>query len=74
MYGQEDLDYWVAVVERICEEARENPDLVRTAPHRQPIAQIDGSGLDDPAKWAMTWRAYRRKLAEREAGTVAGPC
>ena len=49
MYGKEDLDYWIAVVARICEEARENPELVKTAPHRQPIAQIDGSGLDDPA-------------------------
>jgi glycine dehydrogenase subunit 2 len=67
MYGKEDLDYWIAVVERICEEARRDPDLVRSAPHRQPIAQIDGAGLDDPARWAMTWRAYRRKLAEREA-------
>ncbi len=73
MYGQEDLDYWVAVVERICEEARKNPDLVRTAPHRQSIAQIDGSGLDDPARWAMTWRAYRRKVAEREAETATRP-
>ena len=67
MYGKEDLDYWIAVVERICEEARRDPDLVKTAPHRQPIAQIQGAGLDDPSQWAMTWRAYRRKLAERDA-------
>ena len=67
MYGKEDLDYWIAVVERICEEARRDPDLVKTAPHRQPIAQIEGAGLDDPSRWAMTWRAYRRKLAERDA-------
>jgi glycine dehydrogenase subunit 2 len=71
MYGKEDLDYWIAVVERICEEARRDPDLVRTAPHRQPIAQIDGSGLDDPARWAMTWRGYKRKLAKRETPAQA---
>lgn len=61
MYSKEDLDTWIAVVARICEEAYETPDLVRTAPHNQPIRQIDGSPLDDPKAWAMTWRAYKRK-------------
>jgi glycine dehydrogenase subunit 2 len=35
--------------------------MVRSAPHNQVVAQIDGSGLDDPATWAVTWAAYRRK-------------
>ena len=34
---------------------------MRTAPHNQPIRQIDGAPLEDPARWAMTWRAYLRK-------------
>ena len=68
MYGKEELDYWIAVVARIAEEARRDPQLVKSAPHRQPIAQIDGSGLDDPRRWAMTWRAWRRKLAPAPAG------
>ena len=65
MYGKEELDYWNAVVERICAEARENPELVKSAPHRQPIAQIQAAPLEDPKRWAMTWRAYRRKQAEQ---------
>ncbi|MFC7766677.1 PLP-dependent aminotransferase family protein [Leucobacter soli] len=40
---------------------RRDPELVRTAPHNQVVAQIDGSGLDDPEQWAVTWAAYRRK-------------
>ena len=65
MYGKEELDYWIAVVEWICAEARENPELVKSAPHRQPIAQIQAAPLEDPKRWAMTWRAYRRKQAEQ---------
>jgi glycine dehydrogenase subunit 2 len=61
MYSKEDIDTWIAVVAQIAREARETPDLVKTAPHRQAIAQIKGDVLDDPARWAMTWRAYLRK-------------
>ncbi|MFO1088047.1 MAG: aminomethyl-transferring glycine dehydrogenase subunit GcvPB [Hyphomicrobiales bacterium] len=61
MYSKEDIDTWVAVVAQIAKEARETPDLVKTAPHRQAISQIKGDVLDDPRRWAMTWRAYLRK-------------
>ena len=61
MYSKEDLDYWIAVVARISEEAYANPELVKSAPHKQAIAQIKGDALNDPAKWAITWRAYLRK-------------
>ncbi|MFO1090816.1 MAG: aminomethyl-transferring glycine dehydrogenase subunit GcvPB [Hyphomicrobiales bacterium] len=61
MYSKEDIDTWVAVVAQIAKEARETPDLVKSAPHRQAIAQIKGDVLDDPRRWAMTWRAYLRK-------------
>jgi glycine dehydrogenase subunit 2 len=53
------------VLAQIVREARETPELVRTAPHNQPIAQVDGSVFDDPARWAMTWRAFQRKLGLR---------
>ncbi len=61
MYSKEDLDTWVAVIAQIAREAYETPDLVKSAPHNQPIGQIDPSPLDDPKSWAMTWRAYQRK-------------
>jgi glycine dehydrogenase subunit 2 len=61
MYSKEDIDSWIAVVASIVREAYESPDLVRSAPHRQAIRKIKGEVLDDPARWAMTWRAFRRK-------------
>ncbi|MCY3538676.1 MAG: aminomethyl-transferring glycine dehydrogenase subunit GcvPB [bacterium] len=61
MWSVEDLDYWVDVIAAICEEARTDPELVKTAPHNQPIHRVAGTGLDDPERWATTWRAYRRK-------------
>ena len=30
--------------------------------HRSTVHRVDDSALDDPARWAMTWRAYRRKF------------
>jgi glycine dehydrogenase subunit 2 len=61
MYSKEDIDTWIAVIERIVEEAYADPDLVRTAPHRQAITRINTGPLEDPERWAMTWRAFRRK-------------
>jgi len=64
MWSREDLDYWIDVLAHVCEEARTDPELVRTAPHHQVIAQLDSSSLDDPDRWATTWRAHLRKSLE----------
>jgi glycine dehydrogenase subunit 2 len=63
MYSKEDLDYWIDVLARVCEEAYTDPEIVKSAPHNQAIHKIDHAALEDPARWAMTWRAYRRKTA-----------
>lgn len=72
MWSIEDLDYWVDVIAAICEEARTDPELVRTAPHNQPIHRVVGSGLDDPDRWATTWRAYRRKYGDGATTAARG--
>jgi glycine dehydrogenase subunit 2 len=64
MWSKEDIDYWVAVLAHVCDEAYTDPETVKTAPHRQVVHQLDPRGLDDPARWATTWRAYRRKQAQ----------
>ena len=57
---------------KFAEEARKNPELVKTAPHNQAIAQVKGDAFENPAKWAMTWRAYQRKVqGETKARGVA---
>ncbi len=60
-FSQDDLDEYAAILAHVAEEARHNPELVKTAPHNSTIHTIDHSPLDDPDRWAMTWRAYRKK-------------
>ena len=65
MWSKEDIDYWIAVLKHVCEEAYSNPELVRTAPHNQAIRKLGPESLDEPDRWAMTWRAYQRKRRAR---------
>lgn len=60
-YSKEDIDYFAAVLKQISHEAYTNPELVRTAPHNATTHKPDSAPLNDPKKWAMTWRAYVRK-------------
>ena len=39
MWSKEDIDDWIDVLERVCDEAYADPDLVKSAPHHQPIPQ-----------------------------------
>jgi glycine dehydrogenase subunit 2 len=63
MWSKEDIDYWIAVLAQVCREAYEDPELVRSAPHNQVVHKLADVSLDDPDRWATTWRAYRRKQA-----------
>jgi glycine dehydrogenase subunit 2 len=63
MWSREDIDTWIDVLADVVREAREDPDTVRSAPHNQAIHQVDARGVDDPARWATTWRAHVRKTA-----------
>ncbi len=71
LWSKEDIDLWIDVVAKICEEARSDPELVKSAPHNQPVAQVKGDAFEDPAKWAMTWRAWKRKRAGEDAARGA---
>lgn len=63
-YSQADIDYWIDVFAHVLQEGRDEPEMVKSAPHNQVVAQIDGTGLDDPARWATTWSAYLRKTQQ----------
>ena len=65
MWSREDIDYWIAVLQRISDEAYSDPEFVRNAPHNQAIHKLGPESLDDPDRWAMTWRAYQRKILVR---------
>lgn len=64
-YSRDELDEYAAILAHVAEEARTNPELVKTAPHNSTIHTIDHAPLDDPNQWAMTWRAYKRKVQEQ---------
>jgi glycine dehydrogenase subunit 2 len=64
-YSREELDEYAAILAHVAEEARTNPEVVKTAPHNSTIHTIDHAPLDDPNQWAMTWRAYKRKVQEQ---------
>ena len=60
-YSKAELDEYADVLAEVAREARETPEVVRTAPHRQTVHHTHHDDLDDPERWAITWRAYRRK-------------
>ena len=60
-WAVEEIDEWIDVLAHVIDEAYEDPEIVTTAPHNQAIHQPNLGGLEDPGKWAMTWRAYVRK-------------
>ncbi|HUX12761.1 MAG TPA: glycine dehydrogenase subunit 2, partial [Spirochaetia bacterium] len=64
-YSKEELDEYVEALEKVIEEAYENPDFVKGAPYNSVVHRIDQSTFDDPEKWAVTWRAYLKKHGKR---------
>ena len=60
-FSKADLDEYAAILTRVCREAYDDPEIIRTAPHNSTVHTIDHHPLDDPDQWAVTWRAYRRK-------------
>jgi len=63
-YSKSDLDEYIEVLRHVSNEAYSNPEIVRTAPHNSSIHKIDHGPLDDPSQWAVTWRAYKRKIGK----------
>jgi glycine dehydrogenase subunit 2 len=61
-YARDELDEYASILAHVAEEARTDPVMVKGAPHNSTIHTIDHTPLDDPSRWAMTWRAYRRKV------------
>ena len=63
-YSKSDLDEYIEVLRHVSNEAYSNPEIVKTAPHNSSIHKIDHKPLDDPSQWAVTWRAYKRKIGK----------
>lgn len=70
LWSKADLDQWIAALRKISDEAYSDPDTVLSAPHNQPVSRVTGDWMEDPEKWAMTWRAYLRK---HRGGAASAP-
>ena len=68
-YSRRELDEYVDVIKQVAQEAYSDPSKTKSAPHNSTIHRMkDHSALDEPDKWAMTWRAYRKKIASKVPG------
>jgi len=64
-YSKDDLDEYATILAHVAAEAYADPARVSSAPHNSTIHAIDHDPFDDPDRWAVTWRAYQRKLSAR---------
>lgn len=64
-YSKADIDAYAETLAAIADEARTQPEIVKTAPHNAALAhRIDESALTDPDRLVTTWRAWK-KLGKR---------
>ncbi len=62
--SKEDLDEYINTLKHVFQEAYDNPEIIKTAPHNSVCHQVDSSPSDDPAQWAITWRSYLKKATK----------
>ena len=59
--SKKDIDEYIETLKYVFNEAHTNPEIIKTAPHNSVTHQVDESNMDDPNKWAPTWRVYLKK-------------
>ncbi len=66
-YSKDDLDEYIAALEFIAEEAGRDPDAVLGAPRRSVVHRSHADEwFEQPDRWAITWRAFKRKHPSRD--------
>ncbi len=60
-YSKDDIDEYVAVLQKISDEAYSDPDLVKNAPYNLPVHKVPAPSIDEPERIAVTWRQYLKK-------------
>ncbi len=60
-YSKAEIDEYIAGLAKVAEESYTKPEIIKNAPHRSVIHKMITDSLDDPEKWAITWRAYLKK-------------
>ena len=60
-YSKDDIDEYVAVLRKVAEEARTDPELVKSAPHNSVVHKVPAPAIDEPERIAPTWRVYKKR-------------
>lgn len=69
-YSKQDIDEWVEVMRQLSKEAYENPEIIRTAPHKGAVGRIDETFLVEESTTCLTWRKWHRiRAAEAYTST-----
>jgi glycine dehydrogenase subunit 2 len=69
-YSKAELDEYIAALQRVSDEAYDNPEIVKTAPHSSVTHRPGHDTLDDPDKWAVTWRSYLKKCDQGKRNRI----
>ena len=62
-FDRRELDEVVSIYAKVVDEARSEPELVRTAPHRGPVARWRADAFERPGPPAATWRLLKEPQA-----------
>lgn len=62
-YSRADIDEYASIIRQVAEEAYQDPDRVRKAPHRSTIGLMDYGPLTDIDRFACTWRGFKKNQA-----------
>jgi glycine dehydrogenase subunit 2 len=60
-YSKDELDQYINALAKISQEAYTDPEKVKNAPYNSVVHKINNEPLDDPERWAVTWRSYLKK-------------
>ena len=60
-FEKEEIDRFVEALTKICNEAYENPEAVRSAPHNTSISRLDEVKASHPKTMTLSWRMRTMK-------------
>lgn len=67
-YSKAEMDEYLAVLKKVFQEARTDPAFLKQAPYNSCSHRANNEVLDDPERWAITWRMYKRKYNQEAQG------
>lgn len=69
-YSKAEIDEYLSVLKQIFREAYADPAYLKQAPYNSCSHRAHNESLDDPERWAITWRMYQKKWNQEEKSTA----